>query len=99
MVAGLMAMIMRAQLWEPDSHLVSGQQYNELFTMHGAIMLLLFATPLFVGFANEIMPLHIGAPRPGSSSSTGPAPYGAASSPSSRRCCSPSGSHGLYVRG
>jgi cytochrome c oxidase subunit I len=62
MVAGLMAMIMRAQLWEPDSHLVSGQQYNELFTMHGAIMLLLFATPLFVGFANEIMPLQIGAP-------------------------------------
>jgi cytochrome c oxidase subunit 1 len=30
--------------------------------MHGAIMLLLFATPLFIGFANEIMPLQIGAP-------------------------------------
>ena len=30
--------------------------------MHGTIMLLLFATPLFVGFANEIMPLQIGAP-------------------------------------
>jgi cytochrome c oxidase subunit I len=41
---------------------VSDQQYNELFTMHGTIMLLLFATPLFVGFANEIMPLQIGAP-------------------------------------
>jgi heme/copper-type cytochrome/quinol oxidase subunit 1 len=35
---------------------VSDQVYNELFTMHGTIMLLLFATPLFVGFANEIMP-------------------------------------------
>jgi cytochrome c oxidase subunit 1 len=46
----------------PDNHLVSDQQYNELFTMHGAIMLLLFATPLFVGLANEIMPLQIGAP-------------------------------------
>ncbi len=56
-----MAMIVRAQLFEPDNHLVSDQQYNELFTMHGAIMLL-FATPLFVGFANEIMPLQIGAP-------------------------------------
>ena len=41
---------------------MSDQQYNELFTMHGTIMLLLFATPLFVGFANEIMPLQIGAP-------------------------------------
>ncbi|MDQ2875563.1 MAG: cytochrome c oxidase subunit I [Actinomycetota bacterium] len=62
MVGGLMAMIMRAQLMGPDNHIVSDQQYNELFTMHGAIMLLLFATPLFVGFANEIMPLQIGAP-------------------------------------
>ena len=62
LAAGLMAMIMRAQLLGPDNHLVSDQQYNELFTMHGAIMLLLFATPLFVGLANEIMPLQIGAP-------------------------------------
>ncbi len=60
--AGIMAMIMRAQLIRPNQHLVSDQQYNELFTMHGTIMLLLFATPLFVGFANEIMPLQIGAP-------------------------------------
>ena len=57
-----MAMIMRAQLFEPQNHIVSDQQYNELFTMHGTIMLLLFATPLFVGFANEIMPLQIGSP-------------------------------------
>jgi cytochrome c oxidase subunit 1 len=62
LAAGLMAMVMRAQLLGPDNHIVSGQQYNQLFTMHGAIMLLLFATPLFVGLANEIMPLQIGAP-------------------------------------
>ncbi len=62
LIAGLMAMIMRIQLFEPNNHVVSDQQYNELFTMHGTIMLLLFATPLFVGFANEIMPLQIGAP-------------------------------------
>src|SRR5215470_14045062 len=62
LIAGLMAMIMRAQLLGPDNHLVSDQQYNQLFTMHGAIMLLLFATPLFVGLANEVMPLQIGAP-------------------------------------
>ncbi len=41
---------------------MSDEQYNELFTMHGTIMLLLFATPLFVGFANVIMPLQIGSP-------------------------------------
>ena len=62
LIGGLMAMIMRIQLFGPDNHVISDQQYNELFTMHGTIMLLLFATPLFVGFANEIMPLQIGAP-------------------------------------
>jgi cytochrome c oxidase subunit I len=60
--AGVMALLIRAQLLGPDQHLMSDQQYNELFTMHGAIMLLLFATPLFVGFANELVPLQIGAP-------------------------------------
>ena len=55
-----MALIMRIQLLGPDNHFVSDQQYNELFTMHGTIMLLLFATPLFVGFANE---LHAAADR------------------------------------
>ncbi len=60
--AGVMALIMRIQLLGPDDHFVSDQQYNELFTMHGTLMLLLFATPLFIGFANELMPLQIGAP-------------------------------------
>jgi cytochrome c oxidase subunit I len=60
--AGIMALLIRIQLMGPDNSVVSDQQYNELFTMHGAIMLLLFATPLFVGFANELLPLQIGAP-------------------------------------
>ena len=60
--AGIMALLIRIQLMGPDQHFMSDQQYNELFTMHGAIMLLLFATPLFVGFANELLPLQIGAP-------------------------------------
>ena len=60
--AGVMALIMRIQLLGPDEHIVSDQQYNELFTMHGTLMLLLFATPLFIGFANELIPLQIGAP-------------------------------------
>jgi cytochrome c oxidase subunit I len=57
-----MALLLRIQLLSPDLNVVSGQQYNELFTMHGALMLLLFATPLFVGFANVVMSLQIGAP-------------------------------------
>jgi cytochrome c oxidase subunit 1 len=59
---GILAMIMRTQLMGPNNTIVSDQQYNELFTMHGTIMLLLFATPLFVGFTNVVMPLQIGAP-------------------------------------
>jgi cytochrome c oxidase subunit 1 len=62
LLAGIMALMIRIQLMGPNNTFVSDQQYNELFTMHGTIMLLLFATPLFVGFANVIMPLQIGAP-------------------------------------
>src|SRR6188768_4068778 len=56
-IGGVMALLMRAELWEPGLQVVqSNEQYNQLFTMHGTIMLLLFATPLFAGFANVIMP-------------------------------------------
>ena len=61
-LAGVMALIMRAELAFPGTQVVSDEVYNQLFTMHGTIMLLLFATPLFFGFANVIMPLQIGAP-------------------------------------
>ncbi len=61
-VAGAMAMVIRAELARPGLQLVSNEQYNQMFTMHGTIMLFLFATPLFVGFGNAIMPLQIGAP-------------------------------------
>src|SRR3954470_9398476 len=63
LIAGLMALLIRAELVSPGLQIVSSkEQYNQLFTMHGTIMLLLFATPLFAGFANAIMPLQIGAP-------------------------------------
>ncbi len=58
-----MALVIRAQLFEPGNSFVpTHEQYNQLFTMHGTIMLLMFATPLFAGFANVLMPLQIGAP-------------------------------------
>jgi cytochrome c oxidase subunit 1 len=63
LIGGVMALVIRAQLFEPGLKLVpTGEAYNQLFTMHGTIMLLLFATPLFAGFANVAMPLQIGAP-------------------------------------
>src|SRR5437868_9463524 len=62
LLAGLMAMVIRGELASPGRQLVSNEQFNQLFTMHGTVMLLLFATPLFVGFANVIMPLQIGSP-------------------------------------
>ena len=62
MVGGLLAMLMRAELARPGMQFLSPEQYNQLFTMHGTIMLLFFATPLFFAFGNLIMPLQIGAP-------------------------------------
>ncbi|WP_224285261.1 cytochrome c oxidase subunit I [Streptomyces sp. LS1784] len=62
LVGGVLALLMRAQLLGPDTGLLSNERYNQLFTMHGTIMLLLFATPTFAGFANAIMPLQIGSP-------------------------------------
>jgi cytochrome c oxidase subunit 1 len=63
LVGGVMALVIRAQLWAPNLAIVpTHEQYNQLFTMHGTVMLLMFATPLFAGFANVIMPLQIGAP-------------------------------------
>ncbi|MFI6833823.1 cytochrome c oxidase subunit I [Kribbella sp. NPDC050241] len=62
LIGGLMALVMRAELARPGLQIVNEEVYNQLFTMHGTIMLLLFATPLFVGFGNVIMPLQIGAP-------------------------------------
>ncbi|WP_348650069.1 MULTISPECIES: cytochrome c oxidase subunit I [unclassified Solwaraspora] len=59
---GVMALLMRAELARPGMQILSPEQYNQLFTMHGTIMMLLFATPLVFGFANYLVPLQIGAP-------------------------------------
>ncbi|WP_089245951.1 cytochrome c oxidase subunit I [Asanoa hainanensis] len=59
---GIMALLMRAELARPGMQFLSPEQYNQLFTMHGTIMLLLFATPILFAFANFVVPLQIGAP-------------------------------------
>ena len=61
--AGIMALFIRLQLASPHSSLLTFGQYNELFTMHGSLMLYLFAGPFaFGGLANYVVPLQIGAP-------------------------------------
>ena len=63
LLGGAMALVIRAELLSPGLQLVdTPDHFNQLFTMHGTIMLLMFATPLFAGFANALMPLQIGAP-------------------------------------
>ena len=63
MLGGLLALIIRLELFQPGLQVVDNlEQFNSMFTMHGSIMLLLFATPLFSGFANALLPLQIGAP-------------------------------------
>src|SRR3546814_1359667 len=62
LIGGAMAMLIRSELAFPGQDVVNDELYNQLFTMHGTIMLLLFATPLFFGFGNVIMPLQIGSP-------------------------------------
>ncbi|WP_423221635.1 cbb3-type cytochrome c oxidase subunit I, partial [Frankia casuarinae] len=60
--AGILAMLMRGELARPGLQIVSNERYNQFFTIHGTVMMLLFATPLFSAFANYLVPLQIGAP-------------------------------------
>ncbi|WP_054953505.1 aa3-type cytochrome oxidase subunit I [Flaviflexus massiliensis] len=62
LIGGVLALVIRAELWEPGMLLQSKEQYNQFFTMHGTIMLFLFATPLFTAFGNVLVPIQIGAP-------------------------------------
>ncbi|MFI1915544.1 cytochrome c oxidase subunit I [Nocardia sp. NPDC020380] len=62
LIAGLMALLMRTELARPGLQFLSPEQFNQLFTMHGTIMLLFYATPIVFGFANAVLPLQIGAP-------------------------------------
>jgi cytochrome c oxidase subunit 1 len=60
-IGGAMAELMRLQLAQPNQDIVSEDLYNQLFTMHGTIMLLLFVSPFALGIANYFVPLMIGA--------------------------------------
>jgi cytochrome c oxidase subunit I len=61
-IGGLLALGMRTQLAQPGLRVLSPETYNEFFTMHGSIMMYLFAVPFAFGLANYIVPLQVGAP-------------------------------------
>jgi cytochrome c oxidase subunit 1 len=61
LVGGALAGVIRAELWSPGTQVVGEGRYNELFTMHGSIMLFLFLGPFAFGLANYFVPLQVGA--------------------------------------
>lgn len=62
LVGGAMAMLIRAELFDPGLQIVNAETFNELTTMHGLIMVFGAIMPAFVGLANWMIPLMIGAP-------------------------------------
>jgi cytochrome c oxidase subunit 1 len=62
-IGGLLALGVRTELAQPGLQLVHDEGiYNQLFTMHGTIMIFLFIIPMLAGFGNYVVPLQIGAP-------------------------------------
>src|SRR5436309_1893995 len=61
MVGGMEALLIRTQLAFPDGKVLSPQEYNAVFTMHGVTMIFLFVMPTLTGFGNYVVPLMIGA--------------------------------------
>lgn len=57
----LLSLLIRLQLVVPDNDLIPGGLFNQLTTMHGAVMVLFFVSPLSFGFANYVVPMQIGA--------------------------------------
>ncbi len=61
-IGGALAALIRAELAEPGLQIVDEQTYNSLFTIHGSVMVFLFAVPFGFALANYLIPLQIGAP-------------------------------------
>jgi cytochrome c oxidase subunit I len=61
LLGGALAVVIRSELYEPGQQVLSQGRYNEMFTMHGSIMLFLFLGPFAFGLANYFVPLQIGA--------------------------------------
>src|SRR5258706_7346157 len=62
LVGGAMAMVIRAELFQPGLQIVRPEFFNSMTTYHGLIMVFGAIMPAFVGFANWQIPMMIGAP-------------------------------------
>lgn len=62
LIGGAMAMLIRAELFQPGARILNPELFNQMITMHGIIMLFGAIMPAFSGFANWMIPLMIGAP-------------------------------------
>ena len=60
-LAGVLALLMRAQLAFPDGALLGAATYNQFFTMHGTVMMFLFAVPMVEAIAVYLLPGMLGA--------------------------------------
>lgn len=60
-IGGTLAMLIRAQLATPNSAFIGPELYNQIFTMHGTVMMFLFAIPMFEGLAIYMLPKLLGA--------------------------------------
>ncbi len=60
-IGGVYALFIRLQLAVPDGNVLSADTYNQVFTMHGVVMIFLAAIPLGAAFSNYLIPLQIGA--------------------------------------
>jgi cytochrome c oxidase subunit I+III len=59
--AGVLALLMRIQLAVPQNDFLSAERYNQTFTVHGSVMMFLFAIPIFEGIAVILLPQMLGA--------------------------------------
>src|SRR5689334_22313209 len=59
--AGILALLMRLQLAGPDQHLIGPDLYSQLFSMHGSVMMFLFAVPIMEALGVYLVPLMVGA--------------------------------------
>src|SRR3984957_4790423 len=61
MMGGVEALVFRLQLSWSNLHLLTPEQYDQLFTVHGMTMIFLYAGPVLSGFSNYLWPLLLGA--------------------------------------